>query len=305
VTDDHGATVIAALAPRDEGWPAPLGELGDAAPSRLWVRSAWPLAALCAPPAVAIVGARRGSRQGEEFAFALARGLAGAGVSVVSGLALGIDAAAHAGALAGGGRTVAVLGSGIDRVYPRRNAALGERIAAEGAIVSEWGPGVEPAPWRVPVRNRLIAALAGATVVVEATRRSGALITADHALALGREVLAVPGAAWSPLGEGVNALLRAGATPATSLDDVLDGLGIERDGERTAGPALPPVPGGDAGRVWRALRAEAVTPDALALRLGIAGDVLARALVTLELEGLVASEPDGRLVALTGADARC
>ena len=109
----------------------------------------------CTPPAVAMVGARAPSAAGERFARTLARELAEAGVSVISGLALGIDAAAHAGALDGRGRTVAVLGCGIDRDYPRRNAALAARIAAAGAIVSEWGPGVEPAPWRFPVRNRM------------------------------------------------------------------------------------------------------------------------------------------------------
>ena len=110
---------------------------------------------------------------GERFARTLARELAEAGVTVISGLALGIDAAAHAGALDGAGRTIAVLGCGIDRDYPRPNAALAKRIASAGAIVSEWGPGVEPAPWRFPVRNRIVATLAQATVVVEATRRSG------------------------------------------------------------------------------------------------------------------------------------
>ena len=267
------------------------------------MRGARTLAELCAEPAVAVVGARRGSRPGEEFAFALSRGLAAAGVAVISGLALGIDAAAHAGALAANGRTVAVLGCGIDRVYPRQNTALAVRIAEAGAIVSEWGAGVEPAPWRFPVRNRLIAALASVTVVVEATRRSGALITADHALALGREVLAVPGSAWSPLGEGVNALLRAGATPVTSLEDVLDALGLSAPGAVRASAlpdATPVVPGGAAGRAWRALRAEPSTPDALALRLGLDGAELARVLVALELDGLLAAEPDGRLVALTG-----
>jgi DNA processing protein len=285
-------------------WPLVLDQLGAAAPATLHVRGARTLDELCAEPAVAVVGARRGSRPGEEFAFALSRGLAVAGVSVISGLALGIDAAAHAGALAGNGRTVAVLGCGIDRVYPRQNSALAATIADAGAIVSEWGVGVEPAPWRFPVRNRLIAALASVTVVVEATRRSGALITADHALALGREVLAVPGSAWSPLGEGVNALLRAGAAPVTSLEDVLDTLGLSLPGAGRAGAlpdALPIVPGGAAGRAWRALRAEPSTPDALGLRLGLDGSELARVLVTLELDGLLAAEPDGRLVALTGA----
>jgi DNA processing protein len=296
--------MIRTLSVGDAEWPLVLDQLGAAAPSTLHVRGARTLAELCAEPAVAVVGARRGSRPGEEFAFALSRGLAVAGVSVISGLALGIDAAAHAGALAGSGRTVAVLGCGIDRVYPRQNSALAATIADAGAIVSEWGVGVEPAPWRFPVRNRLIAALASVTVVVEATRRSGALITADHALALGREVLAVPGSAWSPLGEGVNALLRAGATPVTSLEDVLDTLGLSVPGAVRASAlpdALPIVPGGAAGRAWRALRAEPSTPDALGLRLGLDGPELARVLVALELDGLLAAEPDGRLVALTGA----
>ena len=199
-----------------------------------------------------MVGARAPSAAGERFARTLARELAEAGVSVISGLALGIDAAAHAGALDGGGRTVAVLGCGIDRDYPRRNAALAARIAAAGAIVSEWGPGVEPAPWRFPVRNRIVAALAQATVVVEATRRSGALITADHALALGRDVLAVPGAPWLELGGGTLALLRAGAAPVGGAGDVLDALGVQieplparsrtagRRGRRALGRAAPP-----------------------------------------------------------------
>jgi DNA processing protein len=284
-------------------WPLVLDQLGSAAPARLHVRGARTLAELCAEPAVAVVGARRGSRPGEEFAYTLARGLAAAGVAVISGLALGIDAAAHAGALSASGRTVAVLGCGIDRVYPRQNIALAGRIAEQGAIVSEWGAGIEPAPWRFPVRNRLIAALASVTVVIEATRRSGALITADHALALGREVLAVPGSAWSPLGEGVNALLRAGATPVTSTDDVLDTLGLSVAGDVRASAlpdATPIVPGGAAGRAWRALRADPSTPDALAIRLGLDGAELARVLVALELDGLLAAEPDGRLVALTG-----
>jgi DNA processing protein len=296
--------MIRAISAGSPEWPGVLDQLGAAAPRTLHVRGARHLAELCVEPAVAVVGARRGSRAGEEFAFALSRGLAAAGVAVISGLALGIDAAAHAGALAAHGRTVAVLGCGIDRIYPRQNAALGARIVEQGAIVSEWQAGVEPAPWRFPVRNRLIAALAGVTVVIEATRRSGALITADHALALGREVLAVPGSAWSPLGEGVNALLRAGATPVTSLEDLLDTLGLSAPGAVRASAlpdAAPIVPGGSAGRAWRALRAEPCSPDALAIRLGLAGPELARALVALELDGLLAAEPDGRLVALTGA----
>ncbi len=216
-----------------------------------------------------MVGARAPSAAGERFARTLARELAEAGVGVISGLALGIDAACHAGALDGGGRTVAVLGCGIDRDYPRRNAALAARIAAAGAIVSEWGPGVEPAPWRFPVRNRIVAALAQATVVIEATRRSGALITADHALAIGRDVLAVPGAPWLELGGGTLTLLRAGAAPVGSAADVLDALGVQIALERDARANRPPASPASSGRSsaaapgaatrWRSRRASAPT----------------------------------------------
>jgi DNA processing protein len=280
-------------------WPESLAHLGTGEPRRLHVRGAPPLTGLVAAPSVAMVGARSPSAAGERFARTLARELAGAGVSVISGLALGIDAACHAGALDGGGRTVAVLGCGIDRDYPRRNAALARRIAASGAIVSEWGPGVDPAPWRFPVRNRIVAALAQATVVVEATRRSGALITADHALALGRDVLAVPGAPWLELGGGTLALLRAGAAPVGSAADVLDALGVQIALE----PAQREPPRGVAGTLWTELRRRPRTRDALALATGIAADLAAGALIELELDGLVVEERDGTLSALEPARA--
>ncbi len=276
------------------GWPAWLAHLGAGEPKRLHVRGPLALAAACAPPSVAMVGARAPSAAGERFARTLARELAEAGVSVISGLALGIDAAAHAGALDGRGRTVAVLGCGIDRNYPRRNAALAARIAATGAIVSEWGPGVEPAPWRFPVRNRIVAALSQATVVVEATRRSGALITADHALSIGRDVLAVPGAPWLELGAGTLALLRAGAAPVGSAADVLDALGVQMAVE----PARLEPPAGVAGTLWSELRRRPRRRDALALATGLGADVTAAALADLELDGLIVEERDGTLSAL-------
>jgi DNA processing protein len=276
------------------GWPAWLAHLGAGEPKRLHVRGPLALAAACAPPSVAMVGARAPSAAGERFARTLARELAEAGVSVISGLALGIDAAAHAGALDGCGRTVAVLGCGIDRNYPRRNAALAARIAATGAIVSEWGPGVEPSPWRFPVRNRIVAALSQATVVVEATRRSGALITADHALSIGRDVLAVPGAPWLELGAGTLALLRAGAAPVGSAADVLDALGVQMAVE----PARLEPPAGVAGTLWSELRRRPRRRDALALATGLGADVTAAALADLELDGLIVEERDGTLSAL-------
>jgi DNA processing protein len=276
------------------GWPERLGHLGPTEPAELWIRGCRPLDELCAWPCVAIVGSRRPTMAGLVFTRRLAKDLARAGVAVVSGLALGIDAAAHAGALDGGGRTIAVLGCGIDRLYPRRNERLGERVEAEGAVVSEWAPGVEPAPWRFPVRNRLIAALTDATLVVEATLKSGSLITVDHALALGREVLAVPGAAWTSLGEGVNKLLRDGAVPITGVHDVLDALGIVEP-ERASTAAAP---GGLPGRVWNELRSRPARPDMLALELGVDAAALAAALAELDLAGLLVTEPNGVLGAM-------
>ncbi|MBD0290482.1 MAG: DNA-protecting protein DprA, partial [Thermoleophilia bacterium] len=163
---------------RDAGYPPLLAQLDDP-PERLFVRGA---PSVLARTSVAVVGARSCSAYGAHVACTLARELAAAGVVVVSGLARGVDSEAHRGALEARGLTVAVLGCGIDRDYPVRHAGLARAIAERGAVVSEWGPGAEPAPWRFPARNRIIAGLAAATVVVEARERSGALITADFAL---------------------------------------------------------------------------------------------------------------------------
>ena len=180
-----------------------------------------------AAPTVAVVGARSCTDYGAHVARTLARELA-AGVTVVSGLARGIDAEAHRGALDANGRTVAVLGCGIDRDYPRAHAELARRITETGGIVSEYEPGVEPAPWRFPARNRIIAALADAVVIVEARERSGALITVDLAMEIGRPIYAVPGEITSALSAGTNQLLRHGhATLITSADDVLDDLAVK------------------------------------------------------------------------------
>ena len=177
--------------------------------------------------AVAVVGARACSPYGAQVARRLGRELAAAGLVVVSGLARGIDGEAHRGALEAGGLTVAVLGCGIDRDYPAAHAELARRIRERGLVVSEYEPGVEPAPWRFPARNRIIAGLCAATVVVEARERSGALITADLALEEGRDVLAVPGEITVALSAGTNALLKLGATPCTSAQDVLELFGLD------------------------------------------------------------------------------
>lgn len=193
-------------------------------------------------PAVAIVGARKASPEGLEMARALGRGLAEAGVTVVSGLALGIDSAAQEGAMAGGGATIAVLAGAAEIAYPRSKAALHRRIIEGACAVSELPPGFEPFRWCFPARNRIIAGLAQLTLVVEGAERSGSLITADFAMALGREVAAVPGRASSPRTRGTNGLIRDGATMILGVDDALDAvLGHGRD--RTAsGPSAVLAP---------------------------------------------------------------
>jgi DNA processing protein len=208
---------------------------------------------------------------------------------VVSGLARGIDGAAHRGALEAG-QTVAVLGCGVDRDYPRAHTELAARIAADGLIVSEYAPGVEPAPWRFPARNRLVAGLADVTIVVEARTRSGALITADFALEEGREVLAVPGEITSHLSAGTNELLRLGAIPVTSAADVLAVLGVPQPQEQ---PPSPPAAASPEGRAIAVLVADAPTTfDELVRRTGLDPPVVSAALVELELLGVL-HEADG------------
>lgn len=267
---------------RADTYPPLLAELHDP-PGQLYLRGGGSPGIL-ALPAVAIVGARSCSAYGAQVAREVARQLAGAGVVVVSGLARGIDGEAHRGALEGGGPTVAVLGCGIDRDYPRSNADLARSIAAEGLIVSEYPPGVEPAPWRFPARNRIVAGLSLATVVVEARERSGALITADFALDLGRDVFAVPGEITSALSAGTNDLLRQGAIPLLTADDVLRALGLEG-----TPPAAAPAMSAAAAAVLAAARDGPRGADELAHSAGLPSSEAAAALVELELAGLLAS----------------
>jgi DNA processing protein len=238
--------------------------------------------------AVAVVGARACSPYGSQVARMLGSELAAAGLVVVSGLARGVDGEAHRGALEAGGITVAVLGCGIDRDYPAAHAELARRISERGLVVSEYEPGVEPAPWRFPARNRIIAGLAAATVIVEARERSGALITADFALEDGREVFAVPGEITNSLATGTNRLLGQGATPLTSADDVLELFGLSPS-QRPATPVL----GADAASVVERLTEGAASADELARATGLAPGPLAAALTELELAGL-AAEAEGR-----------
>jgi DNA processing protein len=264
---------------RDEAeYPARLRELADP-PLVVFCRG---LAAAADPPAVAIVGTRQPSAYGLRVAAALARQCAGAGVTVVSGLAQGIDGAAHRAALEVGGRTVAVLGTGIDVAYPRGHRALQERIGADGLLVSELPPGETGHSGTFPRRNRLIAALADVTVVVEAGERSGALITADHAVELGRTVAVVPNAIDAVTARGSNALLKSGAEPLVDVADVLHLLRV------TTSPVAGPSLDGDAARCWDALRAGSGSVDEVALRAGLSAREAAAVLSRLEVDGLVA-----------------
>lgn len=236
---------------------------------------------LLSRPAVAIVGARACSGYGASAARMLAREVARAGLVVVSGLARGIDAEAHRGALEAGGATVAVLGCGIDRDYPAAHAELARRVAATGLIVAEYAPGVAPAPWRFPARNRVVAGLSAVTAVVEARERSGALITADLALEEGREVFAVPGEITSALSAGTNGLLKLGASPLTCAADVLSCFGIEQTDTTELEVS------GETARVLALLCESAAGADELARASGLPASTVARALVELELGGRV------------------
>ena len=260
---------------RDAAFPPLLAAIHDP-PRELFLRGNGS-PALLAQPAVAIVGARSCSSYGRSVARSLGRDLAAAGLVVTSGMARGVDGEAHRGALEAGGATVAVLGCGIDRDYPAAHAELARRIGERGLVVSEYEEGVEPAPWRFPARNRIIAGLCRATLVVEARERSGALITADFALEEGRDVLAVPGEITNALSAGTNALLKLGATPVTSADDVLELFGVV--------PARrePASVGDTAQAILDVLREGALSTDELVRAARLEPGAVAAALIELEL----------------------
>lgn len=269
--------MIRRLGKHDAAYPPLLLEIHDP-PRTLYVRGDADLS-LLARPAVAIVGARACSPYGAQVARLLGRELGGADLVVVSGLARGIDGEAHRGALEAGGVTVAVLGCGIDRDYPAAHGQLARRICERGLIVSEYEAGVEPAPWRFPARNRIISGLAAATVVVEAREKSGALITADFALEQNRSVFAVPGEITSGLSAGTNRLIREGAAPLTSVQDVLDELGLSP-------PAAPAAScGAEADPLLARLAERPWTADELGTSTGLGAAELAAALAELELVG--------------------
>ncbi len=267
---------------KDAAYPSLLAAIHDP-PAHLFLRGSAD-AAVLSEPAIAVVGARACSSYGRSVARSLARELAGAGLVVVSGMARGVDGEAHRGALDAGGRTVAVLGCGIDRDYPAAHAELARRIAERGLIVSEYEPGVEPAPWRFPARNRIIAGLCAGTIVVEARERSGALITADFALEEGRDVLAVPGEITSSLSAGSNALLRLGAVPVTCAADVLELYSL------APRPHVHAPLGSAAEQLLTQLAGSPLTADELVRATALDPGASAAALTELELSGRVTFE---------------
>ena len=273
--DTVGARVIVLSEPE---YPASLRDLNDPPPV-LFARG--DLAAVAAPVA-AIVGTRRATPYGERVTRDLAAALARAGVSVISGLARGIDGAAHRAALDAGGRTAAVLGTGVDIVYPSQHRALQARIGAEGLLLSEELPGDRASAGSFPKRNRILAALAQVTIVVEAPRQSGPLITAGHALELGRTVAAVPGPIDAPGSAGANLLLRDGAVLLAEVADVLALFG------KSAPVPKEPAFASDAERaIWGALVGGAATLDELCTRASLPARECVAAVSALELSGVI------------------
>lgn len=280
------------VTPADEAWPDAADDLGSHAPLVLWVRGD-PRALEAARSGVAIVGARAATAYGEHVAGEFAAELAASGVCVVSGAAFGIDAAAHRASLAGGGCTVALMAGGLERAYPQAHTELVERIAATGAVVSEVAPGSAPTKWRFLQRNRLIAALSAATVVVEAGWRSGSLNTAHHASALGRPLGAVPGPVTSAASAGCHRLLRElEATCVTTAAEVRELIGWGELTGRGGGESAPRTT--DATRVRDALsRRVARSAQEVARRSGLGVADVQSHLGLLHLDGLVTVESEG------------
>jgi DNA processing protein len=276
---DRCEAIDAQLIPQSsESYPSSLLELPDP-PLVLFARGA--LSCLTAP-IVAIVGTREASPYGERVTKDLARALASAGACVVSGMARGIDSAAHRAALAAGGRSIAVLGTGIDVVYPAANRALYHDLVEQGLVLSEEMPGLRATRGSFPKRNRIIAALASVTIVVEAGFKSGALITASHALDLGRTVAAVPGQMDEPRSAGANQLLRDGAVVIAAVDDALALIGAPPQRE-----IAPQFASEHEQLVWQALGEGLSSIDMLATRLSLPPRELLATITTLEIAGLV------------------
>ena len=290
----HGVAIVTAV---DPGYPAPLREIPDP-PAALYVRGAWSAGD---ETAVAMVGSRRASLYGLQCAERLAYDLALRGATIVSGLARGIDGAAHRGALNAQGRTVGVLGSGFCRFYPAEHEALAARIAERGAVISEYPMRMAPLPQNFPRRNRLISGLSLGVVIVEAAQRSGALITCDCALEQGKTVFAVPGPITTPTSQGTHQILREGAKLVTCVEDILDELHLEPQPVRPAPTAVAEqAAGGVTDEEQRLLAClspdDPVDLDTLAAAAGLPTAVCAATLLMLELKRFVRPLPGKRFL---------
>ncbi|WP_305041959.1 DNA-processing protein DprA [Geoalkalibacter sp.] len=273
----------------DADFPPLLAAIPDP-PALLYVRGQWP------PPAgLAVVGSRRAGEEGRRLVREICRDLAAAGICIISGLARGIDTAAHLGALDAGGATVAVLGCGIDRAYPPENARLFEQIARDGTLISEYAPGTPPLAGNFPGRNRIVSGLARGVLVAEAAAGSGSLITADFALEQGREVFALPGAPYGPQCSGSNSLLKEGAHLVTEARDILELLWADRP--RTPAPPAPPASrapldlSAEALRVLGPLGATALHIDEIVRKSGLTPPEVSAILLHLELQGCIRQLP--------------
>ncbi len=281
----------------ESAYPALLATLADA-PPLLFVRGD---PEVLAQAALAVVGSRNPTTGGRRLASRFAADLTRYGLVVVSGLAVGVDAAAHRGALEAGGLSVAVCGTGLDTVYPRTHAALADQLIAEGALVSEWPPGTPALPAHFPRRNRIISALSLGTLVVEAALRSGSLITARLAAEQGREVFAIPGSIDNPLARGCHALIRQGAKLVESVADILEELPANLATARVQQspladdiPSRPTELPEETRTLLNAMGYTPVTVDELVERVGLTAQMLSSMLLAMELQGLVEALPGGR-----------
>jgi DNA processing protein len=276
----------------DSAYPPLLRAIHDP-PAILYVMGTLP-----GPEALAVVGSRRASEVGRRLATAICTEIAARGIAIVSGLARGIDTAAHHGALAGGGATVGVLGCGIDQVYPPENAKLFVRMLERGAIVSEYPPGTPPLAGHFPGRNRIISGLCRGVLVVEAAEGSGSLITAEFALEQGREVFAIPGSVASPVSCGVNQLLKDGAHLVTGPDDILQSLWpqVPSPQTRTRTEAIAAGLSGNTLDLFRLLGDEPRNIDELVRSSGLTPMDVSAILLHLELQGAVETLPGMRFV---------
>lgn len=285
--DDHHVLTLG-----DPRYPAELLQMADP-PLMLYVLG--DVQALHHARRLAIVGSRNPTPQGETNARQFAQALGQAGVCVVSGLALGVDGAAHDGALLGGAPTVAVVGTGLDRVYPKRHLTLAHRIASQGAIVSEYPLGTPPLPENFPQRNRIIAGLSQGTLVVEAAVKSGSLITARLAAEQGREVFAIPGSIHAPQSRGCHALIRQGAKLVESAQDILEDLHFTTPTAVNEAAEASESRHGEEDRLLQTMGYDPVSLDALQARTGLDTAHLQARLLELELSGDVARLPGGLL----------